>query len=70
MVMSDRGVSRNEAEEYVTRTESDRKAFVMKYFHTDIDNPANYDIVIDTSRMGIDGTVEVIKHAYAVWTGR
>lgn len=69
-VMADRGVSKSEADEYVTRTESDRKAFIMKYFHTDIGFPTHYDLVIDTNRMGNDGTVEVIKHAYAVWTGR
>jgi len=67
-VTADRGVSRNEAEKYVTRTESDRKSFILKYFHTDIGNPAHYDIVIDASRMGIDGTVEIIRHAYTVWT--
>lgn len=65
--MSEHGVSRAEAEEYVTRTESDRKAFVTRYFHTDIGSPYYYDMVIDTSRMGIDGTVEIIKHAYNVW---
>ena len=69
-VMADRSVSRSEAEAYVTRTESDRNAFIMKYFHTDIRDPAHYDLVIDTSRTGIDGTVEIIKHAYTVWTGR
>lgn len=69
-VMADRGMSRNEAEKYVIRTESDRQAFILKYFHMDIGDPAHYDIVIDTSRMGVYGTVEVIKHAYTVWTER
>lgn len=69
-VMTDRSVKRSEAEAYVTITEADRKAFIMKYFHTDISDPAHYDLVMDTSRIGIDGTVEVIKHAYAIWVGR
>ncbi len=69
-VMADRDVSREEAEKYVVRTESDREAFVRKYFQAEIGDPAHYDLVIDTSRLGIDGTVEVIRHAYTVWTGR
>jgi hypothetical protein len=66
-VMADRSVSRNEADEYVIRTEFDRKAYIMKYFHVEIGDPAHYDLVIDTSRMGVDGTVDIISHAYTVW---
>jgi cytidylate kinase len=68
-VMADRSVSRSEAEAYVTRTESDRTAFIMKYFHADISDPAHYDLVIDTSRTGINGTVDIISHTYSVWSG-
>jgi cytidylate kinase len=65
--MAARNSSREEAEKYVVRTDSDRTAFVRKYFHTDITHPAHFDMVIDTSRVGIDGAAEVIKHAYEVW---
>ncbi len=61
------GFSRNEAEKYVIQTDSDRKAFILKYFHADISDPAQYDIVIDTNRLGIEGTVETIKHAFQAW---
>ncbi|MGV8078467.1 MAG: AAA family ATPase [Syntrophales bacterium] len=66
-VMKDRKVSRSEAEEYVVRTESDRSAFVRKYFHADIGDPAHYDMVLDTSRIGMEGVVESIRAAYAAW---
>lgn len=62
-----RGLSRDEAEKYVIQTESDRKAFIEKYFHADNSNPAHYDIIIDTSRLGIEGAVETIKCAFNVW---
>jgi cytidylate kinase len=66
-VMKDRNISREEAEKYVVRTEVDRQAFVRKYFHADIGDPAYYDMVLDTSRLGVDGAVESVKAAFAVW---
>jgi len=66
-VMKDRKVSRNEAEAYVVRTEADRQAFVRKYFHSDIGDPAYYDMILDTSRIGVEGTVESVKTAYLAW---
>jgi cytidylate kinase len=62
-----RGLSRDEAERYVIQTDSDRKAFILKYFHADISDPANYDLVIDTNRLGIEGAGETIKCAFNVW---
>ncbi len=35
------GITKKEAEKRVLRTESDRRAFVRKYFHSDIRYPAN-----------------------------
>jgi cytidylate kinase len=66
-VVKDKKVSRNDAEEYVVRTESDRSAFVRKYFHTDIGDSAHYDLILDTSRIGIEGAVESVKAAFTAW---
>ncbi len=60
-------MSRNEAEKYVIQTESNQRAFILKYFHADIGDPAHYDIVIDTSRLGKEGTAETIKQAFNAW---
>ncbi len=66
-VMRDRRLSHSKAEEYVIRTESDRKAFIRKYFHTDIDAPLHYDLVINTSRLDVNGTAHIILSAFNVW---
>lgn len=66
-VANKRGISCDEAEKYITQTALDRKAFVLKYFHADISDPANYDMVLDTSRLGIEGTVSTIEHAFNAW---
>lgn len=56
------GVSREEAKSRVLRTESDRRAFVRKYFHSDIRDPRNYDMVLNT------GTLSVASCAAAICT--
>jgi len=50
-----------EARRRVLRTESDRSAFVRKYFHADITDSVNYDLVINTGTLSIDAAVEAIK---------
>ncbi len=57
------GVSVGEARRRVSRTDSDRKAFVRKYFHADIANPMNYDMVINTEIIGIDESVAAVTSA-------
>lgn len=66
-VANTRGLSRDEAEKYIIQTDADRKAFILKYFHADIGNPAHYDILIDTSRLGSEGAGQTIKHAFNAW---
>ncbi len=56
-------ISAEKARRRVIRTESDRKAFIRKYFNADINDPINYDFIINTSSVGIDFTVDVISMA-------
>ncbi len=53
-------VSVKTAKRRVVRTESDRRAFIRKYFNADIDDPANYDLIINTGTIGIDAAVDAI----------
>lgn len=54
------GVSQNDAKRRVLRTESDRKAFVRKYFHSDIADPAHYDMVLNTGTLSIESAAAAI----------
>ena len=56
-VSRDFGISMQEAKRRVSRTESDRKAFIRKYFNADVSAPGNYDMVIDTGLLGIEAAV-------------
>jgi cytidylate kinase len=49
-----------EAKRRVIRTESDRRAFIRKYFNAEIADPVNYDIVINTGTVGVDDAVSAV----------
>jgi cytidylate kinase len=52
-----------EARRRVMRTESDRRAFIRKYFNADIADPNNYDLVINAATLGVDDGVKLISAA-------
>ncbi len=58
------GVSFEEARKRIIRTESDRRAFVRKYFHADISLPLNYDLIINTNNINLEGVIKIIKEAF------
>ncbi len=62
-VSRDFGISVEEANRRVIRTDSDRRAFIRKYFHADIANPLNYDFVINTRTISIGAAVNAIASA-------
>ena len=53
-------VMTEDARRRIIRTESDRRAFIRKYFNADITDPNNYDIVINTGALEIDKAVEAV----------
>ncbi len=62
-VSKEMNVSAAEAKAFIIKTESDRKAFVRKYFNADIDNPEDYDLVINTGSISVDKAVACIEAA-------
>lgn len=54
---------REEANRRLLRTESDRRAFIRKYFNADVADPLNYDLVINTAHIGIERAVAIIRSA-------
>ena len=59
-VARDFDVTAEDAKRRIIRTESDRRAFIRKYFNADITDPNNYDIVINTGALEIDKAVEAV----------
>ena len=62
-VACDFDLSPEDAKRRVIKTESDRKAFIRKYFNADIADPTNYDLVINTETLTVDNAVDVISAA-------
>ena len=59
-VVNNFNIPENEAKRHVIRTESDRRAFIRKYFNAKIADPVNYDMVINTGTVGVDDAVRAI----------
>ena len=53
-------LSVKEAERRILNTESDRRAFVRKYFHKDIADPIHYDLVVNSATLRLDQAIEGI----------
>ena len=64
-VIKAHGVSGSEAKRRILRTESDRKAFIRKYFDADMTDPMNYDLVINTQNLDIDTAVKIVTEAFS-----
>ena len=54
------GAAAAEARSRILKTESDRKAFIKKYFNEDIQNPLNYDVIINTEDLSVDDAVNAV----------
>jgi len=57
------GVSAEDAKRRIIRTESERRAFIRKYFNADITDPINYDLVLNTETLSLEAAADAIKSA-------
>lgn len=62
-ISKEMNISQEEARNFIIKTDSDRKAFIRKYFNAEIENPQHYDMVINTEIISVDAAVECIKTA-------
>jgi cytidylate kinase len=62
-VMELRWASESRAREIIKQNDHDRAAFHRRYFELDWNDPLQYDLVIATSRAGIDRAVEMLVAA-------
>ena len=55
------GIAENHAENYVKRIDKQRTSYYNYYTDKRWGQPQNYHICVDSSALGIDGTVELLK---------
>jgi cytidylate kinase len=58
------GLHEAEALKLLDTWDQERRKFIKRHFDKDIDDPVHYDLVINTSYIDLDGTVELIINAY------
>lgn len=54
------GISADEAEDVVEQTDDNRRRYHREYYHRDSTDPCNYDIVLNTHRLGLEGAAAVV----------
>jgi cytidylate kinase len=54
------GVPIAEARKHVAETNAQREEYVKTYFKRDWRDLANYDICVNTARLGLDGSAELV----------
>lgn len=66
-VAAEFGLSTEKANRRIFRTESNRKAFIRKYFNADIEDPLNYDLIVNMGNLKMDAAVAGVKAAFELW---
>lgn len=54
----------DEVKRRIIKTDSDRKAFVRKYFNVDVSDPKYYDLTINTEHLSVEAAVDAIGGAF------
>jgi len=49
-----------EARDWVRRTQANRRAFIRVYFHADVGDPLNYDLVFNTGKLSVEEIVQAV----------
>jgi cytidylate kinase len=62
-VMERLKLNEEDARKEIARIDDGNREFVKRYFQADIADPINYDIVINTNRLSIEGTASIIVDA-------
>ena len=58
------GLDEQQAYKVLKTWDQEKKKFVKRHFNKDIDDPAQYDLVINTSYLDLDNVTELIIAAY------
>lgn len=62
-VQHSQDLKKDDAKKYIVSMDSNRTAFVKRYFNCDATDPANYDLIINTGRFPVEKAVQVIDCA-------
>lgn len=58
-IRNEMGISSNKAADFIKKMQTDRTAFIKRFFHASIDDPANYDLVLNLSKLDLQSAEEM-----------
>jgi cytidylate kinase len=67
-VMSSLQVDANTAKREISRFDTSRKEFVKRYFNSDLENPVNYDLVLNTESLSPENAADILIFALSLKT--
>jgi cytidylate kinase len=56
-------LTEDEARKHVEKIDAERRHFVHRYFHVDIDDATHFDMVINNESMDLDASLKILKAA-------
>jgi cytidylate kinase len=63
-LMARRQISQQQADGQVDELDKNRREFCRRHFHHDIENPAEYDVIINTERLSDHAAAELIVETF------
>ncbi len=60
-LVQEQGISQTQAEKQIQKEDSERRAFIQKYFQTDIADPHNYDLILNLGNISFEQAIKTIK---------
>lgn len=60
-VMARYGCGSREAEHHILAKDAERRAFLKRYFRADLGDPASFDLIVNTGRLGVQGAADAVE---------
>ena len=68
-VAEEEGLSERAARQRIEAVESERRAFLRQYFRAEFDDPAQFDLIVNSAVLGLDGALASVRAAFAALAG-
>jgi cytidylate kinase len=69
-VMEQEGLSERDARRRIVVVEAELRAYLMQHFHGDFSEPTDFDLVVNTAALGVEGTCKVVRTALGLLPAR
>ena len=68
-VAEEEGLSERAARQRIEAVESERRGFLRQYFRADFDDPAQFDLVVNSAVLGLEGALASVRAGFTALAG-